>query len=183
MLRDMAANDGRHGTRYKGIQMEIPKLGQPAPDFAAVDQNESPASLSGLRGDDLLVLVFYRGHWCPFCRRQLAKLQGNLGRIRQRGARLVAVAIDAPDFSRRLAEELGLEFPILSDPDSTIVDAYGIRNRLLGVRSGVPHPAVFVIDRQGLVRFAEVRHNFRLRIAPSRILRELERLSGVPAIS
>lgn len=158
--------------------MAIPEVGQLAPDFSVVDKDGSPVTLEALRRRGPVVLIFYRGHWCPFCRRQLGRLQANLGLIRQRGAVLAALSIDRPELSRRLADELGLEFLLLANPDSSVVDAYGIRNRLLGVRSGVPHPAVFLVDRGGVIRFREVRHNYRRRVSTSRILRELDKLAG-----
>ena len=161
--------------------MGVPAVGRPAPDFAAVDKDGSPFVLREALGPGPVVLVFYRGHWCPFCRRQLGRLQANLDRIRRRGACLVALSIDQPKFSQRLADELGLSFTLLSNPDSSAVDAYGIRNRLLGVQSGVPHPAVFIIDAEGIIRFREVRHNYRRRVSPHRILRQLDSLLGVEA--
>jgi len=159
--------------------MGIPAVGDPAPDFSVVDSHGAPFTLSDRRAAGPVVLVFYRGHWCPFCRKQLARLQASLPAIRRRGAHLVALSIDQPRLSRALADELALEFTLLSNPDSSVVDLYGVRNRLLGVASGIPHPAVFLIDAEGIVRFREVRHNYRRRVSPSRILRELDRLPGV----
>ncbi len=159
--------------------MGIPAIGQRAPDFAVVDQYGAPFTLRDLLGEGPLVLVFYRGHWCPFCRRHMTKLQGNLGRIRERGARLAALAIDQPKLSRRLADDLGLEFTLLCNPDSSVIEDYGIANRLLGVQSGIPHPSVFIIDGDGIVRFREVRHNYRRRTTSHRILKELDKVAGV----
>jgi len=161
--------------------MNIPEPGQLAPDFTVVDLNERPFTLSSWRGNGPTVLIFYRGHWCPFCRKQLVRLQANLDGFRRRGARLVLLSIDEPVLSRALADELGLEYLLICDPSSAVVDLYGVRNRLLGVKSGIPHPAVFVIDGAGIVRYAEVRHNYRRRISPSRIFRWLDEMSGVEA--
>jgi peroxiredoxin len=161
--------------------MPVPNVGDKAPDFAVVDQDARPVALADLLGSGYLVLVFFRGHWCPFCRRHMTRLQANLERIGESGGRLVGLSIDAPKLSRDLIAELGLGFPMLSDPTSTVVDAYGIRNRLLGTKSGVPHPAVFIIDTQGIVRFREVRHNYKRRMSPSRIIRRLGELRGVSA--
>jgi peroxiredoxin len=88
----------------------------------------------------------------------------------------VALSIDEPVLSRALADELGLAFPLLCDPTSAVVDLYGVRNRLLGVKSGIPHPAVFLIDAGGIIRHGEVRHNYRRRVSPSRIFRWLDEL-------
>lgn len=158
--------------------MPIPDVGQQAPDFSVTDTTGRPFTLSTLFGAGAIVLVFYRGHWCPFCRRQMTRLQANLAEIQARGATLLALSIDEPVLGRALADELGLAFTLLSSPDSSVIDLYGIRNRLLGVKSGVPHPAVFVMDPGGIVRFREVRHNYRRRVSPSRILRWLDKMQG-----
>lgn len=161
--------------------MPIPDVGQVAPDFSVVDAEGRPFTLSACFGRGPVVLLFFRGHWCPFCRRQMSRLQASLPAVRQHGARVIALSVDEPPLSRRLAYELGLEFPILSDPESAVVDLYGVRNRLLGVKSGIPHPATFLIDSEGVIQFREVRHNYKRRVSPSRILRELDRLAGASA--
>ncbi|NLX58902.1 MAG: peroxiredoxin family protein [Phycisphaerae bacterium] len=121
-----------------------------------------------------VVLVFYRGHWCPFCRRHLKRLQEHLDAIRGRGAALVAVSSDERVLARRLSDELGLEYPLLRDPDGSVMDAYGVRNRLLGIAGGIPHPAAFIVDGDGIVRFREVRRNYRRRTTAARLARALD---------
>ena len=159
--------------------MGIPEIGQTAPDFALTDQSGAVVSLKDLTREGPAVIVFYRGYWCPFCKRHLRQLQKNLVAIRQRGAHLAAIAIDPPELSQALAGVLKLEFPLLSDLDSKVIDAYGVRNDLPGVHPGVSNPAMFVIDRQGVVRFAEVRPDPQPRTSPELIVRELDRLLGV----
>ncbi len=156
--------------------MAVPSVGQRAPEFAVVDQDRNPVTLESLRRRGTVVLVFYRGHWCPYCRRQLTRLQESVRAIAAHGASLVALSVDPPRLSRRLAEELGIGFPLLCNPDGSAIDAYGVRNRLLGARSGIPHPAVFVIDARGVIRFREVHRNYRRRTSARRILRILEKL-------
>jgi peroxiredoxin len=152
------------------------EAGQRAPEFSLIDTAGRQVTLSGLLRRGAVVLVFYRGHWCPFCRRHLKKLQGNLDRIRTLGASLVAVSVDERPLARRMADELGLEFAVVGDRDGATIDAYGVRNRLLGIAGGIPHPALFIIDSQGVVRFREVSHDYRRRTTPSRMLRALGRI-------
>lgn len=159
--------------------MGIPEIGQAAPDFTLHDQSGAVVSLQDLTRDGPAVIIFYRGYWCPFCRRHLRQVQKSWPAFRQRGAHLVAIAIDPPDLSLALAAVLKLEFPLLSDPDSKVIDAYGVRNDLPGVPPGLPHPATFVIDGSGVVRFAEVKHDPHLRTSPERIVCELDQLLAV----
>ena len=109
----------------------------------------------------------------------MRKIQKNLAAIRQCGAHVAAITIDPPELSQALAGVLKLEFPLLSDPESKVIDAYGVRNDQPDVHPGVSNPAMFVIDRQGVVRFAKVSHDPAIRTSPELVVRELDRLMGV----
>ena len=141
-----------------------------APDFDLPDHAGGAFHLAGelakLRDASVgraVVVVFFRGHWCPYCRRYLAKLQEHLPRLRAAGAHLVAISPEPPGTSRALAAELGLSFPLLSDADGGVVNRYGTRNGFLGGGSVLPHPSVFVVDPAGAVRFRSIDRNFKKR--------------------
>lgn len=161
--------------------MGIPEIGQAAPDFSLHDQSGALVSLKDLTRDGPAVIVFYRGYWCPFCKRHLRKIQKYLAAIRQRGAHVAAITIDPPELSQALAAVQKLDFPLLSDPESKVIDAYGVRNDQPDVHPGVSNPATFVIDRQGVVRFAKVSHDPAIRTSPELVMRELDRLLEVKA--
>src|SRR6185436_14154847 len=63
-----------------------------APDFKAKDQNGNEVSLKDMRKKGNVVVVFYRGNWCPFCNRYLKKLQDSLELIQAKGAQVVAIS-------------------------------------------------------------------------------------------
>jgi peroxiredoxin len=85
--------------------------------------------------------------------------------------RLYAVSIDAPEESRKLAEKIASDkrgevaFALLSDPRSRTVDAYGLRDPAYAGQpiEGIPHPAVYVIDKAGRVAWARVESDYRKR--------------------
>jgi peroxiredoxin len=99
----------------------------------------------------------------------LAELRSLLKKDEQ--VKLYAISVDAPDVSKTLAEKIAsdgkgaVSFPLLSDPDHKIIDTYGLRDpAYAGERVyGIPHPAVFVIDQDGKVRWARVESNYRER--------------------
>lgn len=150
-------------------------LDAPAPDFQLDDHRGGTFRLRDARGRPL-VLVFFRGHWCPYCRRYLGKLQAHLSRIAERGARLVAVSPEPPATSRVLAAELGLQFPLLSDPCGPVIDAYGARNGFLA-GAILPHASVFILDPAGAVRFRSIDRNYKKRTTVRTILGALDELS------
>ena len=85
--------------------------------------------------------------------------------------KLYAISVDPPDVSKTFAEKLGsdnkgaITFPILSDLDHKIIDAYGLRDPAYEGQKvyGIPHPAVYVIDKSGKVAWAKIESNYRER--------------------
>ena len=85
--------------------------------------------------------------------------------------RLFAISVDPPDVSKELAAKLAADghgeigFPLLSDPDHRTIDAYGLHDPAYDGEkfAGIPHPAVYVIDKNGIVAWAKVESNYRER--------------------
>ena len=90
-------------------------VGDRAPAFTLPDALGRPVSLADLRANGPVVVIFYRGEWCPYCNLQLRALQAALPAIRELGASLVAISPQAPDHSLSLTEKHALAFPVLSD--------------------------------------------------------------------
>jgi peroxiredoxin len=142
-----------------------------------------------------VVLVFYRGGWCPFCNMQLKAYQQIMPEIQAVGAQLIAISPQKPDHSLSLQEKEGLEFQVLSDPNGLVTAKY---NLLFDVPPGVrkvmerigldlaeynntskwvlPVPATFMIDESAIIRSSYVNPNFMQRQSPEEILRELRKL-------
>jgi peroxiredoxin len=107
------------------------------------------------------MLVFSRSvDWCPYCKTQVIELQSRLGELKAQRLGLAVITYDSPailaDFSRRR----GITFPLLSDPGSQTIKAYGILNTTVAAATssdGIPFPGTFLIDRAGTVtsRFFE----------------------------
>lgn len=85
--------------------------------------------------------------------------------------RLFAISVDSPDVSKEFADKLAadgkgeINFPLLSDPDHRTIDAYGLHDPAYDGQkfAGIPHPAVYVIDKKGVVAWAKVESNYRER--------------------
>lgn len=135
---------------------EIPgvAVGVKAPEFTLKNAAGTDVSLTSLTRSGPVALVFYRSaDWCPFCKKQLQALQADLKKVEMSGVRVVGVSYDAPAVSAAAATKLGLTFPLLSDPGSKVIAAYGILNaEAKGKAAGVAHPVVFIVDGKGVVR-------------------------------
>jgi len=85
--------------------------------------------------------------------------------------KLFAISVDAPDVSKDFAAKIAsdgkgaVNFPILSDPEHKIIDAYGLRDPAYQGQSvyGIPHPAVYVIDKKGTVAWAKIESDYKQR--------------------
>lgn len=173
-------------------------VGSTAPDFTLPDAFSKPVRLKDLLVQGPVVLTFYRGAWCPYCNLQLHALKESLPGIERHGARLVAITPQRPDRSRSQIEKDAYPFPILSDLDNSVMQAYNlyfevpeamrtlyIRDFDLDIadyngagRHGLPVPGTYVIDRQGIIRAAFADTDYRKRMEPAAII---EALSGIAA--
>ena len=163
--------------------------GADAPAFTLPDARGGEVALEELLANGPVVLVFYRGAWCPYCNLQLAAFQSALADIEAAGATLAAVSPQTPDQSLTLAEQRALEFPVLSDSGNRIAREYGLvytssqvntgTLRELGVEladfngddtNTLPAAATFVIGQDGRIRFASVSGDYRWRVGPEEVL-------------
>jgi len=98
--------------------------------------------------------------------------------------KLIAISVDPPDVSKNFAEKIAsdgkgrVNFPILSDPDHKIIDAYGLRDPAYEGQKvyGIPHPAVYVIDKQGKVVWAKIESDYKQRPTNEEIRAALDSL-------
>jgi len=98
--------------------------------------------------------------------------------------KLYAISIDPPDVSKTFAQKIAsdrkgaVSFPLLSDPDHKIIDTYGLRDPAYEGQKvyGIPHPAVYVIDKSGKVAWAKIEANYRERPTNEEIRKALDAL-------
>ena len=148
-----------------GLAMPGLAVGEKAADFILPNAEGRYVVLSELLKTGKVVLVFVRSaDWCPFCRNQLQELQKSLPEIEATGAKLIAISYDAPATNAAATAKLGLTFPLLSDPGSKVIDAYGIRNHEAKGRGvGIPHPVFFILDQEGVIRVKLMREGYKVR--------------------
>ncbi|MGI5164656.1 thioredoxin-dependent thiol peroxidase [Spirillospora sp. CA-253888] len=129
--------------------------GDIAPDFELPDADGSPVSLASLRGKRV-ILYFYPAAMTPGCTKESVDFQGSLPDLEQAGVTVVGISPDKPAKLAKFREKEGLTFPLLSDPDTKVLQAYGAygEKKLYGkVVVGVIR-STFVIDAEGKVEQA-----------------------------
>ena len=123
--------------------------GEPAPDFTLQGVPPGPYHLAAQRGK-VVVLAFYPGDFTPVCLRQLQHYEEQRERLVRTGVVLWAISTDTLELHERMAKSYALSFPLLADPGGTIAAQYGVRGLL-----GSARRSVFIVDPQGIVRYAK----------------------------
>jgi len=100
------------------------KVGDPAPYFAGIDQDNKEVSLSDFKGSKL-VLYFYPKANTPGCTAESCELNDSLPRFQTLGYKIVGVSADSVKAQKSFADKYGLQFPLIADTGKTIINAYG----------------------------------------------------------
>ncbi len=169
------------GANLTPIDLERVKIGTPAPTFTLARYGGGTTTLSDFRGAKNVVLVFFRGYWCPYCITQLTELRTLLDAELEKDTQLVVVSVDDENETRMTISRVGKDgvepnFVFLSDPDHAVIDRYGIFNPNGGRRGPLPHPATYVIDKAGIVRWLDVQTDYKIRPTNAMILDALKKL-------
>jgi peroxiredoxin len=172
------------------------KTGDQAPLFSLPKSNLGPISLPDLLRQGPLVVNFYRGLWCPYCQRDLIGLEQVLPNIKATNAAVLAIShqIKTSDGSQFLDEQK-FSFPVLDDTTGITAEQFGIRWSadeldLIWKERGTDHPAIretepwirpmqarYVINRDGIIAFAEVAFTYDQRTEPPGTLPVLAELN------
>ncbi len=178
------------------IISQIKTVGENVSDFTLPDADGHSVTLATLLGGGPVVVVFYRGEWCPYCNLHLARFQQHLDEIKAFGATLVAVSPQSPDHSSNVQNNNSLGFPVLSDIGSHVAQQFGVAYRepaemaelhdafginLADFNGGdgemLPIPATFVLRQDGTIAWVNADFDYTKRSEPKDVLAVLSQLS------
>lgn len=131
------------------------EVGQPAPDFRLKGPGGQFVTLSEFQGRKNVVLVFFPLAFSPVCSHQLPDVQSDLPQFEKYDAQVLGISVDSHYANEEFARQLGLTFPLLSDLRREAAQHYGV----LRADAGYSERAVFLIDKQGVVRYRLVSPN------------------------
>lgn len=168
-----------------GLTKSSLQPGQTITDFELPDATGKIVSSARLRRSGPLLILFYRGTWCPFCNLTVQAYQGRLQAFQERGVTLVAISPQTPDNSLTLQQKHSLNFPLLSDRGNTVARQFGIVFQLdpalkqvqeqFGVdipsyngddRFELPIPGTFLVSSDGRILKSFVEADYMKRLAP-----------------
>ncbi len=195
---DQRASVGRTIERLRMLQLVEHSLavGDVLPDFALPDSHGDLVESRSLLERGPLVLSFFRGGWCPYCRTTLEALEAVRPRIEKAGATLAGVSPARPEELLRTAEESSLRFLLLSDTDARFARICGVhyamteehaayyRNQgvdLPAINAGtgweLPLPGAYVVGQDGIITFAFAEPDWSRRAEPDELAALVERLA------
>jgi peroxiredoxin len=163
--------------------------GDKAPDFTVKNQMGEEVSLKAQLKTGAVVLVFYRGQWCPYCNKQLSALQDSLSMITDKGAKLIAVSPEKAENITKTVEKTKATYSVISDIDLKIMNAYKVTFGLdaattkkykgygidLADANGangnnLPVPAVYIIGKDGKIIHRYFDENYAKRMSVKEII-------------
>jgi peroxiredoxin len=180
----------------RGVPAGAVKAGDTLAPFALPDATGQTRTLDELTAAGPAVIVFYRGGWCPYCNLTLRTYERELlPQLAAHSAQLVAISPETPDASLTTQEKAELTYPVLSDSGAALASSLGITfdpseeglaaQRQLGIdirttradgATTLPMPTVLIVDRDHIVRFADVHPNYTGRTEVDEIVAALETL-------
>jgi peroxiredoxin len=132
------------------------QTGQPAPDFSLFDSDKQKVTLSDYKGKNVLLLFFPQA-FTGTCTKELCSTRDNIAGYNAVNAQVFAISVDSVFTLAKFKEEQQLNFPLLSDFNKSTSAAYGsLYQDFVFDMHGVSMRSAFVIDKAGIVRYAEV---------------------------
>jgi mycoredoxin-dependent peroxiredoxin len=131
------------------------EVGTEAPDFTLRDQNGQPVTLSSFRGARNVLLVFFPLAFTGICQGELDEIRDHLPSYHNDDTATLAISVGPPPTHKVWAAQSGFTFPVLSDfwPHGGVAQSYGVFNDA----TGFANRGTFVVDRTGIIRFAEMK--------------------------
>jgi peroxiredoxin len=168
------------------------KVGDAAPMFTAKDQDGKTVSLKQALKNGPVVVLFYRGQWCPFCNKQLSHFADSLQMLTAKGATILAITPETEEGVKKTIEKTKSNFPVLEDEGMTIMKQYKVnfavdentisKYKGYGIDfdkangsngANLPVPATYIIGKDGIVKYVFFNTDYRKRASVQDILNNL----------
>jgi len=174
-----------------------PQVGEPMPHFTMPDQNGRLTTLSEFLEQGPVVIAYHRGHWCPYCRLNMAALAEVEDRVLP--AQIIGISAEVQEYTRKMKEDAGGRYPILTDINAgyalSLNLAIWVDQQMSAMIEGagwdiplyqggeawiLPIPSVFVVDQDGIIVARHVDPDYRRRMELDALLRGVDLVRGDP---
>ncbi|MBL0181786.1 MAG: peroxiredoxin [Chitinophagaceae bacterium] len=135
------------------------ETGKPAPDFTLFDTDKNKVSLSSLKGKNVLLLFFPQA-FTSTCTKELCAVRDDISRYSNANAQVAGISVDSVFTLKKYKEDQQYNFPLLSDFNKEVSALYGsLYDTWILDMNGVSKRSAFIIDKTGIIRYAEVLEN------------------------
>ena len=168
------------------------KVGDTAPMFTAKDQDGKTVNLKQALKKGPVVMLFYRGQWCPFCNKQLSHFSDSLQMLIAKGASVLAITPETGENVKKTIEKTKASFPVLEDAGMAIMKMYKVNfavdeNTIAKYKgygidfdkangsngANLPVPATYIIGKDGKIKYAYFNPDYTKRASVKEILENL----------
>ncbi len=168
------------------------KVGDMAPEFSGIDQNGNKFSLTDALKNGDVVMLFYRGQWCPYCNKQLSHFSDSLQLLTAKGATLLAITPETKENVKKTVEKSKTSFSVIEDKGLAIMKAYKVnfavdektvtRYKGYGIDfdkangengANLPVPATYIIGKDKKVKYVFFNTDYKKRASVQDILNNL----------
>jgi peroxiredoxin len=181
--------------QYKSVdEVSGKEVGEKVKNFSAVDDNGNTFNLKTALKEGPVVLLFYRGQWCPVCNRHMSQLQEQLDEIEAKGAKVIAVSPEKQENLQKTKSKTGAEFTLLYDEDYKICEDFDVafvpKEQLIELydtrldadlenahsdnSQRIPVPATFIINQKGKVAWRHFDRDYKERASEEEIMEALD---------
>lgn len=169
------------------------KKGEKAPDFETKDMEGKTFKLSTALKKGEVVLIFYRGQWCPFCNKYLSAIQDSLSMIQSKGATVVAISPETYESVKQTIEKTKASYPVIYDEGMKVMNLYKVKYSLdapmietfkgYGIDfikangengANLPVPATYIVSKDGKIKYVFFNPDFKQRASVKEILANLK---------
>lgn len=168
-------------------------IGEQAPEIEGVDQNGKIINSSEILKKHKILIVFYRGNWCPHCKKHLSSLQDHLKEFTEKGVYVLVVTPETVERTKETSQKLKTTFSIIHDVDNKIMNDYKVafevneenvpdyfatitkKIAVYNVKNNnvLPVPATYLIGQDGKIKYVQYDPNYKNRSDFSEILKTL----------
>ena len=181
------------------VQAQNPEplfIGDKAPNFVALDQFEKRVSLTERLSNGPVIIVFYRGQWCPHCNRHMSQIQDSLQMILDAGASVIAITPEKGEKIEKTMKKSGADFSMVYDENHRIMDKYHVTFKLSGWKrfiyglgginvnkasgnkdSALPVPATYIIAKDGTIYTSHFNEDYSERMQVTDMLTSINELT------
>jgi peroxiredoxin len=170
MLLKLAGSILPNASCLIGMNDELKKI----ENFKLENFDGSQFDLYDFGKDNDVLLIFFRGAWCDYCKQQLKDFQDHLSEFNKHGVKLAAIASDTKFKLSLLKTFLGLDFTVLADDNFKVIDSLNLRAEYKGQQ--VSKPAVFLLNKRQEVIFQQIDESYDDRVAAKSILAKISDL-------